>query len=283
MTLESIANYKLAKVLVSQIVNVYTKTKKVTENKQNDYISDPGIIFNNVMFMDVENICKPKFWYVNLRLGLSGQITIGYNIKQTYNNELTTDEYFQHLKSIRANIIEQITLLNWLHKSGLIFFIEDKKIETLEFQNSTKDDDARYKEIRDRFSEDNKFYFEEKVQSEILSDFLLKYYGCRIIPSPQLIDLKRHRFKTPEQRRHSCTVILSLIGIATAIFIAIYSNKHPGQTTLKETQLQTILNAIPQNNNEVTINHGQLDSIKKVIQENKQNTTYNGKAENAKP
>lgn len=122
------------------------------------------------------------------------------------------------------------------------------------------------------------------MKSRKIFDTLSELHNCRIIPSPQLINYRNNKFRTPEQRRFNVNSIISIAAIIISFIIGIGSPwlmTEFSKTSIEPAQLESIVTAIPERLEEVKINQEQMDSIMTVL--NKSIQPNNGKTENAKP
>ncbi|MDE6083393.1 MAG: hypothetical protein K2G11_02805, partial [Muribaculaceae bacterium] len=181
------------------------------------------------------------------------------------------------LKVKKAEFIYKISLLKSLLDSGYIFLVDDKDWDLFNTGKITDKDTKRWEEHGIR-------YHREIIKSKVLFDFISRFHSSTIIPSPQLISYKNNKFRTPEQRRFYISNWISCIAIGLSFLIGIGSpwlmTKY-SKTSIDTVQLDTILNAIPKQVDQIKLNEEQVDSIltniEKIIQ------SHNGKTENEKP
>ena len=168
-------------------------------------------------------------------------------------------------------------LLKWLYESGYIFLIDDKSWNLFNTGNITSHE-------KERWTKNGIKFYEEILKSRKIFDTLSELHNCRIIPSPQLINYRNNKFRTPEQRRFNVNSIISIAAIIISFIIGIGSPwlmTEFSKTSIEPAQLESIVTAIPERLEEVKINQEQMDSIMTVL--NKSIQPNNGKTENAKP
>lgn len=123
------------------------------------------------------------------------------------------------------------------------------------------------------------YYFKDNS----ILEFVQFARDCEVLPTEELIQLCHHKFRTPEQIRFRNNSIISWIAISVSFLIGILSPwlmTEFSKTSIEPTQLETIINAIPERVDEVRLNQEQMDSITSII---KNMSQHNGKTKNAKP
>lgn len=265
-----------AKEFISLIVDNYVLGKKYMSDGSNPYINTPGTQVYNIF----AELSGKYVFNISLHKENDSNVEVYY----TYDPKLITatkseDEYDaeeRFLKVKRAEFIYKISLLKSLLDSGYIFLVDDKDWDLFNTGKITDKDTKRWEEHGIR-------YHREIIKSKVLFDFISRFHSSTIIPSPQLISYKNNKFRTPEQRRFYISSWISGIAIGLSFLIGIGSpwlmTKY-SKTSIDTVQLDTILNAIPKQIDQIKLNEEQVDSIltniEKIIQ------SHNGKAENEK-
>lgn len=251
------------KLLISILVDNYLASIENHSDKVSELMYDQGCcLFVLLNYNDFKE--NPCHFTLN---------KINDNLYCFYNLEKRVDfNNFDFLRKLRkAEFISRLSFLMCLYEEGLIFFEDD-------YGNGISD-------IDDSNIESDDFYsFKEPIYSKSISDFLDKFYWSKIIPSSYLIKFKRKDFKTPEQRRFFINNLISWIAIGLSLLIGIGSPwlmTEYSKTSLDPNQLETILNAIPTQVDELKINEEQMDSVMTII--NKIVQPNNGKVTNEKP
>lgn len=191
MTLESLD--ERAQKYISTIVDCYVLGYKHISDGTNPYATEPGITVQN----SLSNYLEKPICSISLRND-NGRINISYvfdrkaieadSKKEEYRNEE------RYLRIKKADTLYIIALLKWLYDSGHIFLIDDNTNNLFNTGHITEHD-------REKWTNSGMKFVKDTISSEVIFDFISKYYSSRIVPSPQLIDLKEHNFETPEQRR----------------------------------------------------------------------------------
>ena len=276
MNLDDLQLDKDAKDFLLLIVDNYVLGKKYMADGSNPYIIMPGTQVHNI-FMDFSG---KNVFNISLHKEDDANVEVYYvfdpNLIKPTNNEDVFDAEERFLKIKKAEFIYKIFLLKSLHDSGYIFLVDDKEWDLFNSGKITDHDKKRW--------DDNGIkYHREVIKSKVLFDFISKFHGSTIIPSPQLISYKNNKFRTPEQRRFNISNRISMTAILLSFLIGIGSpwlmTKY-SKTSIDPIQLDTILNAIPKQVDQIKLNEEQVDSILTNI--DKIIKSHNGKAENEK-
>lgn len=191
MTLESLD--ERAQKYISTIVDCYVLGYKHISDGTNPYATEPGITVQN----SLSNYLEKPICSISLRND-NGRINILYVFdKKAIEADSKKEEYRneeRYLRIKKADTLYIIALLKWLYDSGHIFLIDDNTNNLFNTGHITEHD-------REKWTNSGMKFVEDTISSEVIFDFISKYYSSRIVPSPQLIDLKEHNFETPEQRR----------------------------------------------------------------------------------
>ncbi|MBD5241905.1 MAG: hypothetical protein HDS59_07495 [Barnesiella sp.] len=185
-------------------------------------------------------------------------------------------DFFQQINIKKASFFEQIAFLKLLFQNNLIFFDQDYDCGLSKFSGHSDHD-------VENWESHGLGYYDEIIKNNSIFDFLNTYYWSYVIPSSILCDYKDNDFKTVEAKRHRENAILSRIGIISAFIIALISPwlmTRYSKTSIEPVQLDTILNAIPKQVDQIKLNEEQVDSILTNI--DKIIKSHNGKAENEK-
>jgi len=266
-----------AKEIVSTIVDSYVIGEKQITNGTSDYLSEAGI-YVHALFMDFngEDLCNISFHKTEDN-NVSVCYTFSPNMIKRLPNEDDFDALERYINTARISLIYKISLLKWLYESGYIFLIDDKSWNLFNTGNITSHDKEQWTKYGIKF-------YEETLKSRKIFDTLSELHNCRIIPSPQLINYRNNKFRTPEQRRFKVNSIISVAAIIVSFIIGIGSPwlmTKFSQTSIEPVQLESIITAIPEQLEEVKINQEQMDSIMTVL--NKSVQLNNGQTQNAKP
>lgn len=265
-----------AKKFIASIVDNYVLGKKYMKDGSNPYISTPGVQVQNI-FIDISN----KYVFnINLHKYEDSNIEVYYVfdpkqiVKVKNEDEYDAEERFIKIK--RAEFIYKISLLKWLLDSGCIFLVDDKSWNIFNTGQISEHDKSRWESHGIK-------YYREVIKSKTLFDFISEFHNCIIIPSPQLIDLRNNKFKTPERIRFIRTQIVSWTAIVAALVIATltpFLSNLFSHSTIEQSQFDTIINAMPRHIDNVRINKQQMDSIITIL--NKRAEANHGKTKNAK-
>lgn len=277
MDLEGLGLDKDAKIFISSIVDNYVLGKKYLSDGSNPFIITPGTQVHNIF---AEVLGKYVF-NISLHKENDSDVEVYYifNPKLIDKNDNEDDYHAEErfLKIKKTEFIYKITLLKSLFDSGYINLIDDKNWN-LFFTGKITDYD------KERWVKNGIHYRHEIIKSQMIFDFISQFHSCTIIPSPQLINYRYNRFRTPEQRRFRINSILSWIAIGVSILIGIGSPwlmTRFSKTSIEQAQIEAILDAIPKQVEDVKINQEQIDSIIMVL--NKGMNKNNGQTQNAKP
>lgn len=266
-----------AKEIVSTIVDSYVIGEKQTTNGTNDYLSDAGI-YVHALFVDFngKDLCNISFHKTDDD-NVSVCYTFSPNMIKKLPNEDDFDALDRYVNTERTSLIYKITLLKWLYESGYVFLIDDKSWNLFNTGNITSHDKEQWTKYGIKF-------YEETLKSRKIFDTLSEFHNCRIIPSPQLINYRNNKFRTPEQRRFNVNSTISVAAIIVSFIIGIGSPwlmTKFSKTSIESAQLESIITAIPKQLEEVKLNQEQMDSIITIL--NKIDKPDNGQTENAKP
>ncbi len=256
------------KNLIGQIVDGYLLSYKKMEEDSNSIYNSPGLFLFS-LFYNYDELRNPCHITLSNR---NGELAASFFIKDCPDNNY----FFQQINLRKADFISRATFIETLFKYNLIFFEEDEECGMPKYEEPTKDKHQKLQ--KEGFS-----YHTEVIKSESIYCFINKYYWSHIIPSPNLILYRKQKYKTPEQRRHKINVIISGSGIVTAILIALVSPwlmTKCSHTAIEQRQVDSIINAIHSEKDEVNSNLEQLDSMINTIRNF--NDIY-GKAKNEKP
>lgn len=275
MDLEGFGFDKDAKIFISSIVDNYVLGKKYMSDGTNPYIIAPGTQVHNIF----GEVLGKYVFNISLHKENDSDVEVYYIFdpklvdKNDSDDDYDAEERFLKIK--KAEFIYKITLLKALFDSGYISLIDDKDWN-LFFTGKITDID------KERWSENGIRYHREIIKSQMIFDFISQFHSCTIIPSPQLINYRYNGFRTPEQRRFRLSNIFSWIAIGVSILIGIGSPwlmTRFSKTSIEQAQLEAILDAIPEQVEEVKLNQQQMDSIITVL--NKR-ININGPTQNAK-
>lgn len=260
---------KEEKNIIGRIVDGYLLSYKNMKEDSNSMFNSPGLWLNSIFdeYKDLESIVSLS--------NKDGELAVRFNIKKCQDSS----RFFQQINLKKAEFISRAIFIEALFKDDLIFFEQDKECEMPKYEEASEE---KTKELE----KDNRRYYVETIKSKAIFDFVNKYYWARIIPSPNLILYRNHNYKTPEQIRHNTNKIISYSAIVASIFIALSSPwlmTKFSHTTIKQQQIDAIINTIPSVVEEVRINQNQLDSLITTIKHSNKTNTINGKVENAKP
>ncbi|MEZ3551682.1 hypothetical protein [Duncaniella muris] len=266
-----------AKEIVSTIVDSYVIGEKQITNGTNDYLSDAGI-YVHALFVDFngKDLCNISFHKTDDD-NVSVCYTFSPNMIKKLPNEDDFDALDRYVNTERTSLIYKITLLKWLYESGYVFLIDDKSWNLFNTGNITSHDKEQWTKYGIKF-------YEETLKSRKIFDTLSEFHNCRIIPSPQLINYRNNKFRTPEQRRFNVNSTISVAAIIVSFIIGIGSPwlmTKFSKTSIESAQLESIITAIPKQLEEVKLNQEQMDSIITIL--NKIDKPDNGQTENAKP
>lgn len=266
-----------AKEIVSTIVDSYVIGEKQITNGTNDYLSDAGI-YVHALFVDFngKDLCNISFHKTDDD-NVSVCYTFSPNMIKKLPNEDDFDALDRYVNTERTSLIYKITLLKWLYESGYVFLIDDKSWNLFNTGNITSHDKEQWTKYGIKF-------YEETLKSRKIFDTLSEFHNCRIIPSPQLINYRNNKFRTPEQRRFNVNSTISVAAIIVSFIIGIGSPwlmTKFSKTSIESAQLESIIIAIPKQLEEVKLNQEQMDSIITIL--NKIDKPDNGQTENAKP
>ena len=266
-----------AKEIASTIVDSYVIGEKQITNGTNDYLSDAGI-YVHALFVDFngKDLCNISFHKTDDD-NVSVCYTFSPNMIKKLPNEDDFDALDRYVNTERTSLIYKITLLKWLYESGYVFLIDDKSWNLFNTGNITSHDKEQWTKYGIKF-------YEETLKSRKIFDTLSEFHNCRIIPSPQLINYRNNKFRTPEQRRFNVNSTISVAAIIVSFIIGIGSPwlmTKFSKTSIESAQLESIITAIPKQLEEVKLNQEQMDSIITIL--NKIDKPDNGQTENAKP
>lgn len=266
-----------AKEIVSTIVDSYVIGEKQITNGTNDYLSDAGI-YVHALFVDFngKDLCNISFHKTDDD-NVSVCYTFSPNMIKKLPNEDDFDVLDRYVNTERTSLIYKITLLKWLYESGYVFLIDDKSWNLFNTGNITSHDKEQWTKYGIKF-------YEETLKSRKIFDTLSEFHNCRIIPSPQLINYRNNKFRTPEQRRFNVNSTISVAAIIVSFIIGIGSPwlmTKFSKTSIESAQLESIITAIPKQLEEVKLNQEQMDSIITIL--NKIDKPDNGQTENEKP
>ena len=266
-----------AKEIVSTIVDSYVIGEKQITNGTNDYLSDAGI-YVHALFVDFngKDLCNISFHKTDDD-NVSVCYTFSPNMIKKLPNEDDFDALDRYVNTERTSLIYKITLLKWLYESGYVFLIDDKSWNLFNTGNITSHDKEQWTKYGIKF-------YEETLKSRKIFDTLSEFHNCRIIPSPQLINYRNNKFRTPEQRRFNVNSTISVAAIIVSFIIGIGSPwlmTKFSKTSIESAQLESIITAIPKQLEEVKLNQEQMDSIITIL--NKIDKPDNGQTENANP
>lgn len=266
-----------AKEIVSTIVDSYVIGEKQITNGTNDYLSDAGI-YVHALFVDFngKDLCNISFHKTDDD-NVNVCYTFSPNMIKKLPNEDDFDALDRYVNTERTSLIYKITLLKWLYESGYVFLIDDKSWNLFNTGNITSHDKEQWTKYGIKF-------YEETLKSRKIFDTLSEFHNCRIIPSPQLINYRNNKFRTPEQRRFNVNSTISVAAIIVSFIIGIGSPwlmTKFSKTSIESAQLESIITAIPKQLEEVKLNQEQMDSIITIL--NKIDKPDNGQTQNAKP
>lgn len=266
-----------AKEIVSTIVDSYVIGEKQITNGTNNYLNDAGI-FVHALFVDFngKDLCNISFHKTDDD-NVSVCYTFSPEMIKKRPNEDDYDALDRYVNTERISLIYKITLLKWLYESGYVFLIDDKSWNLFNTGSISSHD-------KERWTNDGIKFYEEILKSKNIFDTLSEFHNCRIIPSPQLINYRNNKFCTPEQRRFKINSIISVAAIIVSFIIGVGSPwlmTKFSKTSIEPTQIESIINAIPKQLEEVKLNQEQMDSIIKIL--NKKEEQNNGQTKNAKP
>ena len=266
-----------AKEIVSTIVDSYVIGEKQITNGTSDYLSEAGI-YVHALFVDFngKDLCNISFHKTDDD-NVSVCYTFSPNMIKKLPNEDDFDALDRYINTERTYLINKIMLLKWLYESGYVFLIDDKSWNLFNTGSITSHD-------KEQWTKNGIKFYEEILKSRKIFDTLSELHNCRIIPSPQLINYRNNKFRTPEQRRFNVNSIISVAAIIVSFIIGIGSPwlmTKFSKTSIEPAQLESIITAIPKQLEEVKLNQEQMDSI--VTKLNKIDKPNNGQTQNAKP
>lgn len=278
MNLEGFELDNDAKEFISLIVDNYVLGKKYMSDGSNPYIITPGIQVQNIF----GELSGEQVFNISLHKENDSDVEVYYiyapKLIKVVGDEDEYDAEERFLKIKKSEFIFKISLLKSLLDSGYIFLIDDKDWNLFNTGKITENDQKRWKENGIR-------YHKEIIKSKVLFDFISKFHSSTIIPSPQLISYKNNKFRTPEQERFRTNNRYSKIAIGLSFLIGVGSPllmTKCSTTSIDSNQLDTILNAIPKQVDEVKLNKEQMDSVITIIN-NIAQPYNNGKITNEKP
>lgn len=265
------------KAFITTIVDAYIKCEEHINAGTNKYFDDAGIQVHTlfVNFRD-SGLCNVSF-HKTSENNINVCYTFSPNMIIPLPDEKDYDALDRYVNIERVIFIYKISLLKWLYDSNYIFLIDDKSWDLFNANGITEHD-------RKNWEKKGVKYYEETLKSNTIFEVLSKFNNCRIIPCPELIYYRNHGYKTLEQKRYLTTRNFSWIAIGISILIGIGSPwlmTECSKTSIESTQLETILNAIPKQVDEVKLSQKQMDSIITIL--NKGIQTNNEKIKNAKP
>lgn len=186
------------------------------------------------------------------------------------------EEYIDtYTKTTKLELIRFLDFIYKLYTLGLIVFSDEEEEQTEYSVWETHD----HKRCISMGFDVRTICF----SSAILKDFVDKYYSAAIIPTSTLIDFVNNKYLSEEQIQFKRTQRLSKFAITVSFLIGIGSPwlmTTCSKSTIEPTQLETIINAIPERVDEVRLNQEQMDSIASII---KNTSQHNGKTTNGKP
>lgn len=217
-------------------------------------------------FLDIFNR-KGKKYYIGWN-----EDDVFLQIRKPHNRK----KYEDKRKEVRATtntvypqfiqLIQSIYFIRQLYENRLILLLRDWENNHTEKEFNPNDSIP--------------YYFKDNS----ILEFIQFVRECEILPTEELIQLCNQKFRTPEQIRFRINSIISWIAIGASFLIGILSPwlmTNFSKTSIERTQLDTILNAIPRQVDEVKLNQEQMDSILIIL--NKRKEPNNEKAQNAKP
>lgn len=241
------------KELVRRIVDNYRGGYENIKTDKHSILDSPGCWLHS-LFYDFplsDNSCCISFTNNN------GQLMATFVLPKGDD----ANEFFQRVNLKKASFFEQIAFLQLLFQNNLIFFEEDYDCGLRKFSEHTDHDVTKWEEHGLK-------YYDEIIKNKEVFDFLNTYYWSCVIPSSVLCDYRDNKFKTVETKRHKENAKLSCVGIFSAFLIALLSpmlmTKY-SKTSIDSNQLDTILNAIPKQSDEIKLNSEQMDSIITII------------------
>lgn len=254
------------KEIISTIVDSYVIGEKQIINGTNDYLSDAGI-YVHALFVDFngKDLCNISFHKADDD-NVSVCYTFSPNMIRKLSNEDDFDALDRYVNIERIRLIYKITLLKWLYESGYVFLIDDKSWNLFNTGSITSHD-------KEQWTKNGIKFYEEILKSRNIFDTLSEFHNCRIIPSPQLINYRNNKFRTPEQRRFNVNSIISVAAIIVSFIIGVGSPwlmSKFSKTSIDPVQLESIINAIPDRVDEVKLNQEQMDSIITILNKKRQ-------------
>lgn len=252
-TLENIG--AVDKEIIKCIVDGFNETLRAIESGRNSAVADPGVLFSQIFdekrciveLYKQDKLLALKLYY-NER-GLPPSDTYDY-IKET--------EYVGCLA--RLHTIEKLSFLKRLYDDNLIIFSESSS-QPLKSWEVSKEEKAWMDEAKIHCA----VWF---VENPELLNFVSKFRYSHIIPTEVLKTYKDNNFKTTEEVRFKKSQRVSYFGIISAVVIAVASPwlmTKCSRTSIEQSQIESIINAFHEQNDELKINHEQMDSIIKML------------------
>lgn len=261
MNLEELELDSDAKNFISSIVDNYVLGKEYISDGSNPDIITPGAQVQNIFVEFIENHIFNISIHKDKDFGIEVYYKYDPKLIKPIGNEDDYDAEERFLKIKKSEFINKIFLLNALLDSGYIYLVDDKDCNLFNNGKITEKDKKRWEKNGIKYNR-------EIIRSEVLYDFISRFHGCTIIPSPQLIRYKKKGFRTPEQIRFNKTLGTSWIAIGVSFIIGIGSPllmTKCSKTSIDSDQLDKILNAIPQQVDEIKLNKAQMDSVITII------------------
>lgn len=250
------------KDFIKAIVDCYFFGDKAIKEGQDYYLNNPGAYFHN-LFVQFENgqPCTISFYKSKEEDAIEIDYVFSPDMLKSIKGESESDTFFRFINIQRSKLHNKIFLLKQLNEAGLIYLVDDSSYKLFLTSGITEYD-------KERWREHNKKHYSEIIKSKMLLTLLSEFHNCRIIPSPELIDFRCHKFRSVEKRRFIKTSIISEVAIGVSFIIGILSpflTTRCTESTINRTQLGAIVNSINQKSNEVAISSVQLDSVLKTI------------------
>ena len=180
------------KNIIGQIVDGYDLSFERMKNDGIAMSDSPGLWLFSILynFDESKNKC-----HISLS-NKDGELAADFYLKDYSDRNI----FNQQVKLRKAEFMASAVFVYTLFKDNLIFFEEDKECMMPKFEENTED---KMRSLHD----DDFFHCTEIIRSQIIFDFINEFYWSKIIPSPNLIQYRNNKYKTPERERHNKTVL----------------------------------------------------------------------------
>lgn len=264
------------KRILNRIMDNYTK--------YNCGFSGPAAIDESCMFVSFlmydilnEGVYVSEMYISTYKDSSQVNFEIVFDTPQMEVDGISDSKEYIHIyvQIAKLKLIRLLDFLYQLFNHGFIVFSDEEELDT----DITEWASADYKLCKTKGFSVEIFSF----SSSILKSFVNKYYNAAIIPTSTLIEFIKNDFLWEEQIQFKKNQRLSITAIIAAFIIGLGSPvlmTKCSTSTIKPEQIQSIINAIPEQVDEVKLKQEQIDSIISAIKNKPQ---YNGQTENEKP